>query len=77
MQDFDVRSSTEIGCRRASCRRCREIVTTDCGLDQSRRQQNGEGELSIQTEHPVVFAFEASSARYITHNLGSTLMMFR
>jgi hypothetical protein len=35
-------------------------------LDASR---TGQGELSIQVEQPVVFAFEASSARYITQHL--------
>jgi hypothetical protein len=31
--------------------------------------RTGQGELSIQVEQPVVFAFEASSARYITQHL--------
>jgi hypothetical protein len=35
-------------------------------VDASRK---GQGELSIQVEQPVVFAFEASSARYITQHL--------
>jgi hypothetical protein len=33
--------------------------------------RTGQGELSIQVEQPVVFAFEASSARYITQHLAS------
>lgn len=31
----------------------------------------GEGEITIEVTQPVVFAFEASSARYITNHLGS------
>jgi hypothetical protein len=33
--------------------------------------KTGQGELSIQVERPVVFAFEASSAQYITNHLGA------
>ena len=33
--------------------------------------KSGQGEISIEVEQPVVFAFEASSARYITNHLGS------
>lgn len=33
--------------------------------------KSGEGEISIEVGQPVVFAFEASSARYITNHLGA------
>jgi hypothetical protein len=33
--------------------------------------KSGEGEITIEVAQPVVFAFEASSARYITNHLGS------
>ena len=33
--------------------------------------KSGEGEITVEVAQPVVFAFEASSARYITNHLGS------
>src|SRR5664280_1356171 len=66
---FILRQRSAAGARLiADVAKAPEIVTLgSVKLDASK---SGLGELSIQVEQPVVFAFEASSARYITNHLG-------
>jgi hypothetical protein len=66
---FILRQRSAAGARLiANVAKAPEFATSgSVKLDASKSSQ---GELSIQVEQPVVFAFEASSARYITNHLG-------
>jgi hypothetical protein len=65
---FILRQKSDAGARLiADAAKSPELQTAgSIKVDASR---TGQGELSIQVEQPVVFAFEASSARYITQHL--------
>lgn len=68
---FILRQKSSAGARLiADAAKSPELQTAgSIKLDASR---TGQGELSIQVDQPVVFAFEASSARYITRHLASS-----
>ena len=68
---FILRQKSSAGARLiADAAKSPELQTAgSIKLDASR---TGQGELSIQVDQPVVFAFEASSARYITQHLASS-----
>lgn len=66
---FILRQKSSAGARLiADVAKAPELATS--GSVKMDASKSGRGELSIQVEQPVVFAFEASSARYITNHLG-------